>query len=55
MARYVCIFCKHVHGEAEGDVRAGIMPGTLWEDVPGDWLCPGCRQPKSAFRQQDSR
>lgn len=53
MARYVCAYCSHVYDEAEGDPDSGIAPGTLWEDVPDDWFCPDCGQPKSAFERED--
>ena len=39
---YMCLICGYVYSEEEGDVEAGIAPGTRWEDVPDDWLCPDC-------------
>lgn len=49
MARYICSYCGHVHDEAEGDPDGGVTPGTCWEDMPDDWVCPDCGQPRSAF------
>ena len=49
MKSYVCVFCGHVYDEAEGDPASGIAPGTLWQDVPDDWECSVCGNPKSAF------
>ena len=42
MARYQCRFCSHVYDEAEGDPDGGIPPGTKFEDIPDDWMCPDC-------------
>lgn len=49
MKRYICLFCGFVYDEALGHPASGIAPGTKWEDVPGDWECPDCGNPKSAF------
>jgi rubredoxin len=32
-----------------GMPEAGIQPGTVWADVPEDWICPDCSVPKSDF------
>ena len=34
----------------KGDPASGIAPGTKWEDVPADWLCPDCGVGKDAFK-----
>jgi rubredoxin len=47
--RYQCSVCGHVYDEAEGDPDTGVMPGTLWEDIPDDWRCPECGAEKSAY------
>ena len=31
-----------IYDEAQGWPSDGIAPGTAWEDVPDDWLCPDC-------------
>ena len=33
----------------EGDPDGGIPPGTAWEDIPDDWVCPLCGAGKEAF------
>ena len=38
---YVCP-CGYVYDPAVGDPDNGIAPGTAWEDVPEDWVCPVC-------------
>ncbi|MBP6977929.1 MAG: flavin reductase [Lentimicrobiaceae bacterium] len=52
-SEYVCQICGYVYDPAEGDSRNGIPPGTAWEDLPDDWVCPICRASKSYFRQMD--
>lgn len=47
--QYVCVVCGHVYDEAEGDPDTGIAPGTLWADVPDDWVCPECGATKEDF------
>lgn len=41
--------CGYIYNEAEGEPEDGIAPGTVWEDVPEDWICPECGTPKSDF------
>ena len=52
MAKYVCLVCGCVYDEAEGDQDAGIAPGTLWEDVPEDFVCPLCGAGKEEFEAE---
>ena len=49
--KYVCSVCGYVYDPAEGDPANGIPAGTAFEDLPEDWRCPRCRQPKSAFNR----
>jgi rubredoxin len=49
MERYVCTICDYVYDPAMGDPDNGITPGTRFEDLPDDWLCPLCGVPKSEF------
>ncbi len=49
MKKYQCIVCGWIYDEAEGWLDDGIAPGTRWEDVPDDWICPECGTPKSDF------
>jgi len=43
--------CGYVYDPAEGDVEHGVNPGTAWEDVPEDWLCPKCAAEKEYFEK----
>jgi rubredoxin len=44
-----CILCGYVYDEAEGDDLADLPPGTRWEDISDDWVCPDCGAAKSSF------
>ncbi|WP_269756995.1 rubredoxin [Burkholderia multivorans] len=44
-----CALCGFVYDEAEGLPSEGIAPGTRWEDVPDDWVCPECSVGKADF------
>lgn len=49
MSKWECIVCGWVYDEAKGDPDSGIAPGTRWEDIPEDWLCPDCGVGKEDF------
>ncbi len=49
MRKWECIVCGLIYDEAKGWPDDGIAPGTLWEDVPEDWLCPDCGVGKEDF------
>ena len=53
MAKYVCSICGFVYDESQGIPEAGIAPGTAWEALPHDWVCPLCGAEKSAFEAQN--
>ena len=40
--KYICINCGYVYDPAVGDPENGIAPGTAFEDLPEDWVCPLC-------------
>ena len=40
MKKFVCDVCGYVYDPAEGDADSGIAPGTAFEDIPEDWVCP---------------
>ena len=52
MKRYVCGVCGYVYDEAEGAPDHGIAPGTRWEDVPEDFVCPLCGVGKDMFEEE---
>lgn len=52
MGKYVCSVCGYVYDESGGIPELGIAPGTAWEDLPEDWVCPVCGAAKSEFVKQ---
>ena len=42
MKKYRCIVCDYIYDPVEGDPDGGIDPGTAFEDIPDDWVCPLC-------------
>lgn len=51
--KYVCTVCGWVYDPAEGDPEGGIAPGTAFEDIPDDWVCPLCGVGKDDFEVQE--
>lgn len=49
MQKYECIVCGYIYDPAVGDLDTGIAPGTVFEDIPDDWLCPECGAGKEEF------
>ena len=51
MEKWTCIGCGYVYDEAVGDPDSGIAPGTKFEDLPDDWVCPVCGVSKDQFEK----
>lgn len=49
--KYVCSVCGWVYDEQEGLSDQGIAPGTKFEDLPEDFVCPLCGVGKDQFEQ----
>lgn len=49
MSKYKCTICGYIYDEAAGIPEKGIAPGTKFEALPEDFICPVCTAPKSAF------
>jgi flavin reductase (DIM6/NTAB) family NADH-FMN oxidoreductase RutF/rubredoxin len=47
--KYQCVACSYVYDPAVGDPEGGIPPGTAYEDIPDDWVCPVCGASKDMF------
>ena len=52
MKKYVCSVCGFVYDEEKGYPEEGITPGTKWEDVPADFVCPLCGVGKEQFEAE---
>ena len=53
MKKYVCVVCGYVYDPEEGDPDNGVDPGTKFDDIPDDWVCPVCGADKSQFEETD--
>jgi rubredoxin len=51
MKSWQCTICQYVYDPAVGDMDHGIAPGTAFEELPEEWLCPVCGAGKSLFEQ----
>ena len=51
MAKWKCIVCGYIYDEETGDPDSGINPGTKFEEIPDDWVCPLCGAPKDMFER----
>ncbi len=49
MKRYLCNVCDLIYDEEKGLPNEGIAPGTRFEDIPDNWVCPDCGATKDAF------
>ena len=52
MKKYHCIPCGYIYDPAAGDPEHGVPPGTPWEKVPEDWVCPVCGVGKDMFEPE---
>ena len=50
MARYVCQVCGYIYDPEKGDADHDVRPGTPFEALPADWVCPVCGADKSQFK-----
>jgi rubredoxin len=51
MDKYLCTVCGYIYDPAKGDPDNGQPPGTSFDDLPDDWVCPECGVPKSDFEK----
>lgn len=47
--KFRCLACGYIYDPELGDEDAGIKPGTPFEELPDDWVCPTCGSPKDMF------
>ena len=51
--KYICTACVYIYDPIAGDPESGIDPGTAFEDIPEDWICPLCGVGKEDFEPLD--
>ena len=49
--KYRCTVCGYIYDPELGDPDGGIKPGTPFEEIPDDWVCPVCGAAKSDFER----
>lgn len=51
MTKYECTACGYIY-DTEIGIPPGIKPGTAFEDLPDDWVCPVCGVGKDMFEKK---
>lgn len=51
MKKYRCVVFEWIYDPAVGDPDGGIAPGTQFEEIPEDWVCPVCGVGKDMFEE----
>ena len=51
MPKYECTVCGYIYDPELGDPDGGIKPGTPFEEIPDDWVCPVCGVSKDQFEK----
>ncbi len=51
MDKWECTACGYVYDPRKGDPEHGVPPGTAFENLPADWVCPECGAEKSLFEK----
>ena len=49
MKKYKCTVCGYIYNPDEGDSENGVEPGTSFEELPFEWVCPVCGASKDQF------
>ena len=49
MGMWQCTICGYIYDPQLGDPDNEIAPGTRFEDLPDDWVCPDCGADKEQF------
>lgn len=52
MEKWICKVCGYEYDPALGDADGGVVPGTPFENLPGDWVCPVCGVGKDEFEKE---
>ena len=51
MTKYRCTVCGYIYDPKNGDSDSKIPPGTPFENLPDDWVCPVCGVGKDKFEK----
>ncbi len=53
MKKFVCDVCGYIYDPELGDPDNSIEPGTSFDALPDDWVCPMCGASKGDFSTVD--
>ncbi len=53
MDMWRCTVCGYIYDPEQGDPDHGVEPGTLFEELPDDWVCPECGASKDLFEKEE--
>ena len=54
MQKYICTVCGYEYDPEAGDLDGGTAPGTPFEGIKDDWVCPVCGATKDQFELVES-
>lgn len=54
MNKYVCTVCGYIYDPAHGDSQHNVNPGTQFENLPQEWVCPVCGATQDKFEKLSS-
>ncbi|MDK2954495.1 MAG: hypothetical protein PWQ27_1878, partial [Kosmotoga sp.] len=49
--KYRCKVCGYIYDPKNGDPDSGVAPGTPFEELPDNWVCPVCGVGKDKFEE----
>jgi rubredoxin/putative ubiquitin-RnfH superfamily antitoxin RatB of RatAB toxin-antitoxin module len=52
MKKWKCSICDYIYDPTKGDPDNGVKPGTAFEEIPEDWVCPTCGAGKDMFEPE---
>jgi len=52
MEKWKCSVCGYIYDPEYGDPDGGIVPGTPFENIPDEWVCPVCGASKDQFEKE---
>jgi len=52
--KWKCTACEYIYDPEKGDPDSGVEPGTPFEELPDDGVCPLCGVPKDMFEKIDN-
>jgi rubredoxin len=51
--KYECTICGYIYDPEKGDPEHGINPGTPFDALPDEWVCPLCGAAKDMFEKAE--